>query len=349
MANDQRREIYALRDELMSTDDVSEMYRTIRADVVNAMIDGFIPPESLDELWDVPGLTRELADAFGLSLDVQGWLDTEDELHEEPLRARILEAFAAAHLEKEKVVGSETMRAIEKAVMLQVLDVIWKEHLAAMDYLRQGIHLRGYAQKNPKQEYKRESFEMFRALLERFKTEVTRLLARGRDPGDGVPPPIAPPAAARAGGVLARRGERARVRGGDGRGDRREGGAPGARGRGRLQRRPSPSCGRAARSAATSRAPAARARSTSTATAACTRRRTRYACCQIWPADLVHPGGARGYPALRTSSLEGDQAEACKEATGRLGGNKLLGRGFPSQAARASGGSEKPARFRLGD
>ena len=92
VANDQRREIYALRDELMSTDDVSEMYRTIRADVVNAMIDGFIPPESLDELWDVPGLTRELADAFGLSLDVQGWLDTEDELHEEPLRARILEA-----------------------------------------------------------------------------------------------------------------------------------------------------------------------------------------------------------------------------------------------------------------
>ena len=193
VANDQRREIYALRDELMSTDDVSEMYRTIRADVVNAMIDVFIPPESLDELWDVPGLTRELADAFGLSLDVQGWLDTEDELHEEPLRARILEAFAAAHLEKEKVVGSETMRAIEKAVMLQVLDVIWKEHLAAMDYLRQGIHLRGYAQKNPKQEYKRESFEMFRALLERFKTEVTRLLARGEIRETAPRPPSLPP------------------------------------------------------------------------------------------------------------------------------------------------------------
>ena len=196
VANDQRREIYALRDELMSTDDVSEMYRTIRADVVNGTIDAFIPPESLDELWDVPGLARELEAEFDLALDLQGWLDADDELHEQPLRARVLDAFAAAHLEKEKVVGSETMRAIEKAVMLQVLDVIWKEHLAAMDYLRQGIHLRGYAQKNPKQEYKRESFEMFRALLERFKTEVTRLLSRGRiGPGEeaAARPPAPPP------------------------------------------------------------------------------------------------------------------------------------------------------------
>ena len=197
VANDQRREIYALRDELMSTDDVSEMYHAIRADVVSGTIDVFIPPESLDELWDVPGLTRELAGEFGMSLDIQGWLDTEDELHEEPLRARVLEAFEAVHLEKEKVLGSATMRAIEKAVMLQVLDVIWKEHLAAMDYLRQGIHLRGYAQKNPKQEYKRESFDMFRALLERFKTEVTRLLSRGEvqpgeDPGQAPAPPPAP-------------------------------------------------------------------------------------------------------------------------------------------------------------
>ena len=140
----------------------------------------------------------ELGAEFGLSLDIQGWLDADDELHEEPLRERILDAFAAAHLAKEKVVGSETMRAIEKAVMLQVLDVIWKEHLAAMDYLRQGIHLRGYAQKNPKQEYKRESFDMFRALLERFKTEVTRLLSRGeirswRRSGDAAPAPPPPP------------------------------------------------------------------------------------------------------------------------------------------------------------
>ena len=194
VANDQRREIYALRDELMSTEDVSEMYQAVRTDVVNGTIDAFIPPESLDELWDVPGLTQELAAEFGLSLDLQGWLDADDELHEEPLRERILDAFAAAHLEKEKVVGAETMRAIEKAVMLQVLDVIWKEHLAAMDYLRQGIHLRGYAQKNPKQEYKRESFEMFRALLERFKTEVTRLLSRGEiRPGEEPEAPAAPP------------------------------------------------------------------------------------------------------------------------------------------------------------
>ena len=194
VANDQRREIYALRDELMSTEDVSEMYETVRADVVNAAVDAFIPPESLDELWDVPGLTRELETEFGLSLDVQGWLDGDDELHEEPLRQRILDAFAAAHADKEKVIGSETMRAVEKAVMLQVLDTIWKEHLAAMDYLRQGIHLRGYAQKNPKQEYKRESFEMFRALLERFKTEVVRLLSRGEvRPAEGPRARAAPP------------------------------------------------------------------------------------------------------------------------------------------------------------
>ena len=155
---------------------------------------------------------------FGLSLDLQGWLDTEDELHEEPLRERILDAFAAAHLEKEKVIGSETMRAVEKAVMLQVLDVIWKEHLAAMDYLRQGIHLRGYAQKNPKQEYKRESFDMFRALLERFKTEVTRLLARGEvrpgEESEARAPPPPPPTGQ--GGVFPRRGERDGARGGDG-------------------------------------------------------------------------------------------------------------------------------------
>ena len=234
VANDQRREIYALRDELMSTDDVSEMFRTVRADVVNATIDAFIPPESLDELWDVPGLTRELADEFGLDLDLQGWLDADDELHEEPLRARILDAFAAAHLDKEKVVGPETMRAIEKAVMLQVLDVIWKEHLAAMDYLRQGIHLRGYAQKNPKQEYKRESFEMFRSLLERFKTEVTRLLCRGdiRPGEEPEAPRSAAAAAARAGGVLARGGERPRPRGGDCRRDRVGDGRGSARGPG---------------------------------------------------------------------------------------------------------------------
>ena len=197
VANDQRREIYSLRNELMSTDDLSEMYRTIRADVVNAAIDEYIPPESLDELWDVPGLTAALAADYGLSLEIQDWLDTEDELHEEPLRARILEAFRNAHAEKEKVIGAETMRAVEKAVMLQVLDVIWKEHLAAMDYLRQGIHLRGYAQKNPKQEYKRESFEMFGALLERFKAEVTKLLARGeiRPAEEPSPRPVPPPPA----------------------------------------------------------------------------------------------------------------------------------------------------------
>ncbi len=196
VANDQRREVYALRDELMSTEDVSEMYEAVRTDVVNAAIDAFIPPESIDELWDVPGLAKELETEYGLALGLQGWLDADSGLHEEPLRARIHEAFAAAHAEKEKVVGAETMRAVEKAVMLQVLDVVWKEHLASMDFLRQGIHLRGYAQKNPKQEYKREAFEMFRDLLERFKAEVVKLLCRGEvRPGDEPERPPAPAAA----------------------------------------------------------------------------------------------------------------------------------------------------------
>jgi preprotein translocase subunit SecA len=180
VANDQRKEVYALRNELMGEDDVSERVNLVRADVVEELISTYVPPESLDETWDVPGLVEGINTEFGLELDVQGWLDNEDDLHEEPLRARIAEHVDAAYAEKETQVGAEMMRAIEKAVMLQVLDTSWKEHLAAMDYLRQGIHLRGYAQKNPKQEYKREAFEMFGALLERFKHEVVGILAKGK-------------------------------------------------------------------------------------------------------------------------------------------------------------------------
>ena len=180
VANDQRKEVYALRNELMSVDDVSDRIAAIREDVVDELISTYIAPQSLDEMWDVAGLEKAIADDFDLQLTIQQWLDEEDELHEEPLRARILERIKNVYEEKEQMAGPELMRSIEKAIMLQVLDTTWKEHLAAMDYLRQGIHLRGYAQKNPKQEYKREAFEMFSSLLERFKLEVIGVLTKGQ-------------------------------------------------------------------------------------------------------------------------------------------------------------------------
>ena len=178
VANDQRREIYTLRNELMETDDVSAQIEALRADTVNEVIDAFIPPESLDELWDIPGLESALENEFAAKLPVGRWLEEEEELHEEPLRARILEAIAAQYKAKEEYAGSEVMRHFEKAVTLQILDQSWKEHLASMDYLRQGIGLRGYAQKNPKQEYKREAFEMFQVLTGRIKSEVVGLLSK---------------------------------------------------------------------------------------------------------------------------------------------------------------------------
>ena len=178
VANDQRKEVYGLRADLMKTEDVSDQIQAIRHDVVNDIIDTYIPPESLDELWDVPGLSDAIEREFGLRLDLSGWLDADDSLHEEPLRERTLDAISNTYNEKEELAGAQVMRHFEKAVMLQILDTAWKEHLAAMDYLRQGIHLRGYAAKNPKQEYKREAFEMFQGLLDRIKTEVIGILSR---------------------------------------------------------------------------------------------------------------------------------------------------------------------------
>lgn len=178
VANDQRKVIYEQRNELMSTDDISETIKGVRVDVVNQVISTFVPPQSLEEQWDVPGLEQALEHEFGQSMPVQQWLDEDDELHEETLRQRILEEIESAYQNKEQQAGSEVLRHFEKAVMLQVLDTQWKDHLAAMDYLRQGIHLRGYAQKNPKQEYKREAFEMFTQMLERIKHEVVTILSK---------------------------------------------------------------------------------------------------------------------------------------------------------------------------
>ena len=178
VANDQRKVIYEQRNELMASDDVSETIEAIREDVVNELINTYIPPGSLDEQWDIPGLETAIETEFAQKFEIQGWLDADESLHEETLRARILEELVNAYKAKELLTGPETMRHFEKSVMLQVLDQTWKEHLAAMDYLRQGIHLRGYAQKNPKQEYKREAFEMFTALLERIKQDVVSILSK---------------------------------------------------------------------------------------------------------------------------------------------------------------------------
>ena len=176
VANDQRQIIYRQRDELLSDDGIGETITAIRADVVNDAIDGFIPPMSVEEQWDIPGLEKQLESEFGLDLPVAQWLDEDTGLHEETLRARIVEAVQAAYDEKSAGVGPG-MRQLEKQIMLQVLDTLWKEHLQVMDQLRQGIHLRAYANKNPKQEYKRESFALFEALLQRLKYEVIRFLS----------------------------------------------------------------------------------------------------------------------------------------------------------------------------
>ncbi len=178
VANDQRKVIYRQRRELMDAVDVSDTIVAMRDDVLTRLINGYIPPESLEEQWNVDGLSQALAENFGGTWPIRQWLEADESLHEEPLRARIRDTIIAAYAERERLIGSQTMRQIETAVMLQTLDGLWKDHLAAMDYLRQGIHLRGYAQKNPKQEYKREAFEMFSAMLESIKSDVVTTLAK---------------------------------------------------------------------------------------------------------------------------------------------------------------------------
>lgn len=178
VANDQRKVVYEQRNELLDTNDISETIHVIRDDVYGAVIDEYIPPQSLEEMWDVPGLEARLKADFALDLPLQQWLAEDDKLYEEKLRERILDEASKLYAHKEELVGKEVLRNFEKAVMLQTLDGLWKEHLAAMDHLRQGIHLRGYAQKNPKQEYKRESFDLFTQMLETLKRDVVSILSR---------------------------------------------------------------------------------------------------------------------------------------------------------------------------
>jgi preprotein translocase subunit SecA len=181
VANEQRKVIYRQRDELLSAESIYETIESIRQQVVDTVISQFIPPQSLEEQWDVPGLEAQLEKDFNLRLPLREWLDKEETLHEDNLRERIQKAVKEIYQQKESQVDVSVLRQFEKAIMLQTLDALWREHLAAMDYLRQGIHLRGYAQKNPKQEYKRESFELFVELLGREEKDVEAVEAQHRE------------------------------------------------------------------------------------------------------------------------------------------------------------------------
>ncbi|MGB1976091.1 MAG: preprotein translocase subunit SecA [Pseudoalteromonas tetraodonis] len=178
VANDQRRVVYSQRNELLEEGDISETITAIRGDVLAGVIDQYIAPQSLAEMWDIPGLEERLKQDFLIELPITQWLADDNKLYEEKLRERIEEAVEQAYKQKEEMVGDSVLRQFEKAIMLQSLDQHWKDHLAAMDHLRQGIHLRGYAQKNPKQEYKRESFELFSEMLENLKVDVVGILSK---------------------------------------------------------------------------------------------------------------------------------------------------------------------------
>ena len=178
VADEQRKLIYAERNELMASEDVSENVDDMREEVVDLIVDRTVPPQSLPEQWDIEQLEDDLRLEFNINLPVQQWLDDDKSLYEDTLRDKIHDSIDQAYQEKEKKYGTEIIRHLEKVITLQTLDTQWKEHLAEMDYLRQGIGLRGSAQKNPKQEYKREAFDMFTTMLERVKVEVVTILAK---------------------------------------------------------------------------------------------------------------------------------------------------------------------------
>lgn len=176
VSNDQRKVIYQQRNELLEATDISETIQSMREGTVDSMVSTYIPKESVEEQWDVQALEKSLVGELGLNLPLQQWLKEDERLDEETLRGRIIQAANDYYGEKFSGVDPEAVRQYERAIMLQSLDSHWREHLGALDHLRQGIHLRGYAQKNPKQEYKREAFELFSLMLETVRTEVTKVL-----------------------------------------------------------------------------------------------------------------------------------------------------------------------------
>jgi preprotein translocase subunit SecA len=178
VANDQRKVVYEMRTDLMEAEDVAEWIVGLREEVLDGLVDEHIPPESVEEQWDIMGLVKTLESDFAAPLQIDRWLEQDQTLDAQGIKQRVIDEVAQRYEEKVESIGAPVMRHFEKAVMLQQLDSQWKEHLAAMDYLRQGIHLRGYAQKNPKQEYKREAFQMFSEMLDRVKRDTISILSR---------------------------------------------------------------------------------------------------------------------------------------------------------------------------
>ncbi|MFK3722973.1 preprotein translocase subunit SecA [Pseudomonas monteilii] len=188
VANEQRKVIYHMRNTLLAAENIGETIIGFRQEVLDATISQHIPPQSLPEQWDVAGLEAALASDFAIKLPIQQWLDEDERLYEETLREKLLSEITTAYHEKEDQAGAEALRSFEKQIVLRVLDDLWKDHLSTMDHLRHGIHLRGYAQKNPKQEYKRESFTLFQELLDSIKRDAIRVLShvqvRREDPAE---------------------------------------------------------------------------------------------------------------------------------------------------------------------
>ena len=180
VANDQRKVIYRQRDELLEGEDVSATVADIREDVVQSMVRSHVPADSIDDQWDIPALDRELESEFGLTLELKSWIEQQPEIDAERILGHVRESVDSFFQAKEAQVGADTMRQLEKHIMLTVVDNAWKDHLANMDYLRQGIYLVGYAQQDPKQAFKRESFKLFSDMLDRIKVEVVQMLARIR-------------------------------------------------------------------------------------------------------------------------------------------------------------------------
>jgi preprotein translocase subunit SecA len=178
VANDQRKVIYAQRNDLLKAEDVSEILKAMRLDVAESTFHNYIPEQSLEEQWDVSGLTHALESDFGLKLNIKEWLEKDDELHEENLKERIINQVVSSYEEKLQGLDQSSIHQFEKIVLLQSMDTHWREHLNNLDHLRSSIHLRGYAQKDPKQEYKREAFELFSSMLDNFKYDVISTLTK---------------------------------------------------------------------------------------------------------------------------------------------------------------------------
>ncbi|MBK8019700.1 MAG: preprotein translocase subunit SecA [Betaproteobacteria bacterium] len=176
VSNDQRKVIYQQRNELLESDDISDTIKALREGAASDMVAEHVPPESVEEQWDIPALEKSLEAEFGLQISVQQWMKEDDKLDDADIRKRVVQALEERYAQKIATIDAQAWHQYERGIMLQSLDTHWREHLASLDHLRQGIHLRGYAQKNPKQEYKREAFELFSMLLQTVRNEVTRLL-----------------------------------------------------------------------------------------------------------------------------------------------------------------------------